>query len=147
LATADNSGEFMQKIPDALRVVKEYRRRLLDGEVPVVDLIVTKHMSKQPGKYKQHVSQVIAAEQLIREGAQVPAGKSVSFIFTDANNKRVDRRVRAEQLIEEGVNPDAKRYLLLLYASAANLLGFAGYTAETIHDAIRGHKSKNLTQY
>jgi DNA polymerase-2 len=147
LSAAGNSQEFMRKIPAALNVVKEYRRRLLDGKVPVIDLIVTKHMSRATSKYKQHVSQVIAAEQLIREGAQVPAGTNVSFIFTDAANKRFDRRVRAEQLIEHGINPDVKRYLLLLYDSAVNLLGFTGYTAESVYDAVIGYKGKNLTDF
>ena len=147
LSTAGNSEEFMQKIPDALRVVKDYRQRLLDGEVPVWDLIVTKHMSKQPGKYKQHVSQVIAAEQLSREGTQVPAGKSVSFLFTDTANKRFERRVKAEQLIEQGVNPDVKRYLLLLYSSAANLLNFAGYNTASVYDGLRGYRGKTLLEY
>jgi DNA polymerase elongation subunit (family B) len=147
LAEAGNSREFMERIPEALKVVKIYRQRLLDGEVPVWDLIVTKHLSKQPGKYKQHVSQVIAAEQLSREGAEVPAGRNVRFLFTDAANKRFERRVRAEQLIEEGENPDVKRYLLLLYASAVGLLGFAGYTTESVYDAVRGYGKKTLMEY
>jgi DNA polymerase elongation subunit (family B) len=147
LATAGNSREFMQKIPDAIKVVKEYRRRLLDGEVPVWDLIVTKHLSKQPGKYKQHVSQVIAAEQLIKEGSQVQAGQNVSFLFTNVESKRFSRRVCAEQLIEKGTNADAKSYLLLLYSSAANLLGFAGYTTKSVYDAVRGYSGKNLLEY
>ncbi len=48
LASANNAAEFTQKIPDALRVVKAYRQKLIGGEVPVWDLIVTKHMSKDP---------------------------------------------------------------------------------------------------
>lgn len=147
LSAAGNSREFRERIPDAFKVVKDYRRRLLDGEVPVWDLIVTKHMSKQPGKYKQHVSQVIAAEQLRREGMEVPAGKNVSFLFTDAANKRFERRVRAEQLIEKGVKPDIKRYLLLLYSSAANLLNFAGYDTTSVYDMVRGYGNKTLMEY
>lgn len=147
LATAGNSREFIQKIPDSLNVIKNYRQRLLEGKVPVWDLIVTKHLSKKPGKYKQRVSQAIAAEQLIKEGSQIHAGQNVSFMFTHSESKRFNRRVCAEQLIEKGTNPDAKRYLLLLYASAANLLGFAGYTAKSIHDAVRGYGNKSLLDY
>ena len=128
LASANNSKEFLRKIPEALQVVKNYRRKLLDGEVPIWDLIVTKHLSKNPKKYKQRISQVIAAEQLIKEGAEIHAGKNISFLFTDTANKIHDRRVRAEQLIETGMNADTKKYLLLLYVSAASLLSFAGYT-------------------
>ena len=53
---ANNSKEFMQKIPKALKVVKAYRRKLLDDEVPIEDLIISKRLSKNPKHYKQHVS-------------------------------------------------------------------------------------------
>jgi DNA polymerase elongation subunit (family B) len=147
LATAGNSSEFMEKIPEALKVVRDYRKKLLDGEVPIWDLIVTKHLSKHPKKYKQRVSQVIAAEQLIKEGADVHAGKNIRFLFTDAENKRYEYRVKAEQLIEQGVNADMKKYLFLLYASAASLLGSAGFTPKSVYEAVRGYKHKSLTEY
>jgi DNA polymerase elongation subunit (family B) len=147
LASANNAKEFYAMIPEALKVVKDYRLKLLNGEVPVWDLIVTKHLSKKPKKYKQHVSQVIAAEQLIKEGAKVHAGKNVRFLYTDSENKRHERRVKAEQLIEKGVNADTKKYLLLLYASAAGLLSFSGYTTKSIYDAVRGIAHKSLAEY
>ncbi len=83
---------------------------------------------------------MIAAEQLIKEGTEVHAGKNVKFLFTDSKNKKYGRRVRAEQLIERGVNPDLKKYLLLLYASAAGLLSFAGYTTEKVYESIHGYE-------
>jgi DNA polymerase elongation subunit (family B) len=147
LASANNTTELRSKIPDALEVVKQYRRKLLNGEVPIWDLIVTKHMSKHPKHYKQHVSQVIAAEQLMKEGAEIHAGNNISFLFTHAEDKRHSRRVKAAQLIEQGVNPDVKKYLLLLYSSAANLLSFSGFTTKKVYNAIRGNNQTILTSY
>jgi DNA polymerase elongation subunit (family B) len=147
LSYADNSKEFFEKIPDALKIVKVYRQKLLAGEIPVWNLIVTKHLSKNLKKYKQKVCQVIAAEQLIKEGAEVHAGKNIRFLFTDADNKRHERRVIAEQLIERNTNSDVRKYLLLLYSAASNLLSFSGYTAKTIYDAIRGYGHRDLTEY
>ncbi len=147
LALANNTAELFKRLPDALEVVKGYRRKLLDGEVPVWDLIVTKHLSKNPKRYKQRVSQVIAAEQLMKEGADVHAGSNIRFLFTHAEDKRHSRRVKAAQLIEQGVNPDVKKYLLLLYSSAASLLSFSGYTAQSVYDAIRGYYRKRITDY
>src|SRR4030067_3129352 len=147
LASANNTTELRNKIPDALEVVKKYRRKLLNDEVPIWDLIVTKHMSKHPKRYKQHVSQVIAAEQLMKEGAEIHAGNSVRFLFTHAEDKRHERRVKAAQLIEQGINPDTRKYLLLLYSSTANLLSFAGYTTKSIYDAIEKQKQKSLMSY
>jgi DNA polymerase elongation subunit (family B) len=136
LALANNTKEFVNKIPQALNVVRKYRQRLLDGEIPIWDLIVTKHLSKDPKQYKQKVSQVIAAQQLIEEGARISAGQNLRFVYTSAENKRYERRVRAEELIEENTVFDAKKYLHLLYASAANLLSFLGYSAKSIQDYI-----------
>jgi DNA polymerase-2 len=147
LASAKNTAELHKKIPEALDIVRKYRRKLLDGEVPIWDLIITKHMSRNPKRYKQHVSQVIAAEQLMKEGAEIHAGNNIRFLFTHAEDKRHDRRVKAEQLIEQGVNPDVKKYLLLLYSSAANLLSFAGYTTKTVYNATLGQKPESLLKY
>jgi DNA polymerase elongation subunit (family B) len=147
LALVNNTAELRRKIPDALEIVKAYRQKLLDGEVPMWDLIVTKHLSKNPKRYKQHVSQVIAAEQLMKEGAEIHAGNNIRFLFTNAEDKRHDRRVKAAQLIEKGVNPDVRKYLLLLYSSAANLLSFAGYTTKSVYDAIEKRKQESLMNY
>ena len=143
-ASANNSQEFVAKIPEALKVIKEYRRKLLTGEVPIWDLIVTKHLSKNPKDYKQRVSQVIAAEQLSKEGVEVSAGKNVRFLFTSAENTRYERRVKAEELIEKGTNSDIKKYLLLLYAAASNLLSPFGYSAKDVYDLVRGFQRMDL---
>jgi DNA polymerase elongation subunit (family B) len=147
LASADNSQEFTEKIPEVLKVVKQYRQKLIKGEVPVWDLLVTKHLSKNPKHYKQHVSQLIAAEQLIKEGAEIHAGNNITFLFKDSKNKQPQRRVIAEQFIEKNINADTRRYLLLLYASAANLLSFKGHTEKTIHDAVNKLHATSLTKY
>lgn len=147
LATANNSRAFMEKIPDALRVVEEYRRKLLDGEVSIWDLIVTKRLSKNVEGYRQKVSQVIAAEQLLNEGVEISAGRSVSFLFTSAESKRYERRVRAEELVEEDMNSDVKKYLLLLYSAASNILSPFGYSAKDIYDSVRGYQLAKLTSF
>ncbi len=144
LKPANNTTELYQRIPEALKVLKNYRQRLLKGDVSISDLIVTKHMSKEPKTYRQQVSQVIAAQQLSKQGSEVPAGNSVKFVFTNVEHKRYERRVKALQLIEKNVTPDTKKYLLLLYASAGNLLSFAGYTPQKIYDAVKNQHQTNI---
>ncbi len=124
-----------------------YRKKLLNGEVAIEDLIITKHMSRNPRQYRQHVSQVIAAERLTRQGQEVHAGNSVKFLFTHSEDKRFDRRVRAAELIEKGVEPNVKKYLMLLYSAAANMLSFDGYTDKLIYDSIREQRQKSLPKY
>src|SRR3989304_6210873 len=99
-------------------------------------------MSKHPKQYKQHVSQVIAAEQLIKEGAEIHAGNSIKFLFTHAEDKRYDRRVMATQLIEKGVKTYTKKYLMPLFSSAANPPRLGRYPQKIINDAIQGQSQR-----
>jgi DNA polymerase elongation subunit (family B) len=122
LASANDSKEFIERIPEALSVIERYRQKLLNGEIPIWDLIITKHLSKDPERYKQKVSQVIAAEQLMKEGAKISAGQNLRFIFTSSQNKRHERRVKAEELIDECTRYDLEKYLHLLQVAADNLL-------------------------
>jgi len=147
LATAGNSKAFIAKIPEALKVVKEYRRKLIGGEIPIWDLIVTKRLSKNLEDYTQKVSQVIAAEQLLKEGVEVSAGKSVKFLFTNAKSKRYERKVRAKELIEENTKSDVRKYLFLLYLAASNILSPFGYSEKDIYDSVRGCKCSKLTSF
>jgi hypothetical protein len=55
--------------------------------------------------------------------------------------------VVAEQLVGKNLNADTKKYLMLLYASSADLLSFAGYTPKTLCDAVNGYKVEGLTKY
>ena len=48
LARANNTAELRMKIPSALDVVRMYRQKLLDGDVPIQDLIISKRMSRNP---------------------------------------------------------------------------------------------------
>jgi DNA polymerase, archaea type len=146
-AMANNTTELRKAIPSALDIVRKYRQKLLDGEVSIQDLIISKRMSRNPERYRQHVSQVIAAEQLIKEGVEVQAGNSVKFVFTHSKDKRHDRRVKAAQLIEKGVEPDVRKYLMLLYSSAANMLSFEGYTAQSMYETVKGQKQRSLAAY
>ncbi|MGE5532807.1 MAG: DNA polymerase domain-containing protein [Bacillota bacterium] len=146
-STANNVEELYKNIPEALKVVKAYREKLLNNEIPIWDLVITKHLSKKPEHYRQDVSQVIAARQLIKEGNEVHAGGNVRFIFTSAENKRHERRVRAHQLIDGSTSPDKKKYLKILYESSANLLSFAGYTSKLVYEEVGGQSQNNLWGY
>jgi DNA polymerase-2 len=147
LSTADSVEELYEKIPEAINVVKAYRKKLLNNEIPIWDLIITKHLSKKPEGYRQDVSQVIAARQLIKEGDEVHAGGNVRFVFTNAENKLHERRVKAEQLIDNTTTPDKRKYLKILYESSANLLSFAGYTAASVYEGVTGQSQNNLWGY
>jgi len=103
LSTANNVEELYKKIPQALNVVNAYRKKLLDNEISIWDLVIAKHLSKKPERYRQDVSQVIAARQLIKEGDEVHAGGNVKFVYTSAKNK-APRQTSQSKRTHPGVN-------------------------------------------
>ena len=144
LATADNSQEFIKKIPDALNVFKKYRKKLLDGNVPIWDLVVTKRLSKELEEYTQDISQKVAGEQLKNDGFDIYAGKSLKFVFTCAENKHHYRRVKAKELIDENTSPDVSKYLKLLYSSASYILSPFSFSIKDVQDYVSGFKETRL---
>ncbi|UCD96935.1 MAG: hypothetical protein JSV35_02470, partial [Candidatus Bathyarchaeota archaeon] len=121
--------------------------RILEREVPTQDLVVSKRLSKDPEAYHAHVSQRIAAKQLRRAGIEAHAGKTVRFIYTDVANRRYERRVRAEALIETGTNADVKKYVLLLYSAAFNILNPFGYSVDRIREIVTGYRRTELPHF
>jgi DNA polymerase elongation subunit (family B) len=147
LASAGDSESFVKKIPHSLKVIEKYRRKLLANEVPVWDLIVSKRLSKELEKYIQNVNQKIAAEQLVNDGFEVSAGKTIKFLFTDAHNKRHNKRVRAKELIEDRTNPDLQKYLSILYSAASTVLSPFNYSVKDVQDFVRDSRQIDLDYF
>ena len=144
LARARDSKEFMKKIPQALDVLRDYAKRLVEGKIPIEDLVIEKRLSLRPSEYAHSVLQAIAAKQLVEEGVEMSAGQTVQYIIVDSKNKHPLRRVKPAQLLNRHIRYDAEKYLELLLASATNLLG-QFRTVDDIDDiVVHGQEQKQL---
>ncbi len=122
LAKARNSEEFYQQIPNAFNILKKYAAMILDRKVDLEDLMIEKHLSKDPCDYITNAHQAIAARQLCRHGVDVTAGQTIKYIILDADNKHPERRVKASQLIDVKTNCDTQKYLYALEDALLNIL-------------------------
>lgn len=136
LAKAPNSEAFMKRIPDALRILQGYAKRLIERKVSVRDLLITKRLSYHPSDYHHDVFQAIAAKQLLREGVEISAGQTVRYLITNATSERADRRVRAAELSGTDTRYDVKNYLNLLLSATANILSPVGYTLDKLYSLV-----------
>src|SRR2546426_8090481 len=64
LMKARDSNEYRLLIPSALRVLEKFVGLLRDGTVPLEDLVIVRHLSKNPDEYTQQVAQAVAPRQL-----------------------------------------------------------------------------------
>jgi len=131
LAKARSSEEFIKSIPDALNVSRKYACSILNRNVDVDDLIISKQLSKDPNRYVNNVNQAIAAKKLCGHGVEVTAGQTVKYVILDADNKRPERRVVPIQLIAEE-KYDAEAYLKLLVDAIQTMLSPFGYAQDDL---------------
>jgi DNA polymerase elongation subunit (family B) len=112
----------VQRISEAFNVYRKYASKILNKEVGLEDLALSKRISKNPDEYAGNVQQAVAARQLQRRGLDVAAGQIVKYVILDADNRRPERRVVAAQLTNESVRYDTERYLALLDDDLHNIL-------------------------
>ncbi len=145
LAKARNSKEFMERIPDALNVLKDYAKRLIEGKVPAAQLLIAKRISQHPSSYTHNVLNSIAAKQLMKEGVEISAGQTIQYLITRCRSKSASGRVQPAQLLNRNVRYDSQKYLDLLLSSAANILSPFGYSAQNLHNVTFSGKTENRT--
>jgi DNA polymerase I len=122
LAKARNSEEFFQRIPGSFCVLRRYASEILNRNVDLEDLVITKQISKDPDRYVSNVFQATAAKQLLKHGVEVTAGQNVKYIILDADNRCPEKRVIAAQLAKAPIHYDTEKYLALLNDALHNIL-------------------------
>jgi len=128
LTKANSSKEFVARIPEALNVLRDYAKRLIERNVPVAALLVAKRLSKHPSEYTHSVLNLIAAKQLMLEGAEVSAGQTLQYLITRYQSKGTSGRIQATPFLEKDVQYDSLKYLELLLSSAVNILSPFDYS-------------------
>lgn len=146
LAFASDVEEFRAKIPEALNVLRVYVRRLVDEEVDVRDLLVTKRLSKKPSRYTHKVLQAIAAKQLEQAGFEVNAGQKVSYVVANTKCRNTKDRVAVSQLLTESTKYDVHAYEDMLFEAAESLFGFLGYTKDAIKNQVLRRERQAMLQ-
>jgi DNA polymerase elongation subunit (family B) len=147
LADASNLEGFMKRVPEALNVLREYARKLVNGEVSIGDLVISKRLSRHPLDYRHDVFQVIVARQLLVEGFDVYPGQTVQYVIVDADNNTPNKRVRAAQFLGTKQRYDVQKYLSLLLQAGETLLGIFGYDEGRIRrEAFYGEKQAHLAE-
>lgn len=134
LASARSREEFLMRLPDALRLVRQYIDRLQNGRADSEELLITKQLSKDPSEYKHNVVQAIAAKQLVHEGMQISAGQNISYIMQDGK-RGLEKCVLPSELISGPVRYDAEKYVQLLLDAVVGLLSPLG-SNEQLRDEL-----------
>lgn len=133
LATCDNAGKLRKYArTEGISIFEKYARALERHEVPALELLINRRLSKDVKDYKStRRLQVNAASNLEKEGHKLRAGQSVSYIITNYKTKGMSRSISRE-LVAEETEYDSERYVDLLADCCATLLVPFGVSKEDL---------------
>ena len=111
---------------NALLCVTQTMDKLMNGEVQITDLVVSKLLRKNIEKYRSLFPHVAAAIRLNVSGVIAGRGDNIQYVHTDSNHTDPLQRVVPAKLISSE-NYDREKYLEILLDSAESVLSIFGF--------------------
>jgi len=138
LNPARDLKDYEARIPEAVAVLAEVRRRLAERRVPLKDLAITRTLSQDPRHYEKATLTAIVAQELFTRGVTLEAGEAVRYIITQASDRDPAARARAYATLTADHSYDLEEYTKLLLKSGESLFSLFGYDLARLEKATRG---------
>jgi len=132
LSKADDASGFFRAIPDVIKVLREYFRKVFAGECEIEDMIFTARISHSLQDYRQSNNNTAAMRQFQKVGITIQPGQSIRYVITDSASNSYMKRVKISQLVDEGTGYDRNKYNEFLLRAAESILLPFGYTKERL---------------
>ncbi len=111
---------------NALLYITHSIDKLMNGEIQITDLVISKLLRQNIEKYKALFPHVAAAIRLNVSGVITNRGDSIQYVHTDSNHTDPLHRITPAKLISSK-NYDKERYLEMLFDSAEAVLSVFGF--------------------
>ena len=114
LAEAATRAERQAQVPQLLQIITREPDRLRSGQVPLYDLVLTYHLSRDPAEYQTDTLNATVARELAGRGVTLNPGESVRYVITEYQAEVPSDRARAWEFIDGSWGYDVARYTELL---------------------------------
>jgi len=135
LGQARTMAELRRQVPQALEIIRLYRRYLKEGHATAQELAIAKSLSKNPRTYRHRTLTAIAAEELLARGVSLQAGDTIHYLVADADAAYPPDRIRAIAGLDGTWSYDVSTYDDLLCKAALAVLAPLGVTAADLQEA------------
>lgn len=136
LSAARTPSEIPLHIEDALKALRQYASRILDGKVSPFEISITKRLTRRPEDYAHKVDTAIASQSLLARGIRLEPGEEIQMIITSARDKDPASRVRPLVFAMVDFDYDRGKYLELLLRAAETVLKPMGYDIRRLRREI-----------
>ncbi len=111
---------------NALEYITQNIDKLMNGEVQIIDLVISKLLRQNIEKYRSLFPHVAAAIRLNVSGVIANRGDSIQYVHTDLNHTDPLYRITPAKLLTSG-EYDREKYLDMLLDSAEAVLSIFGF--------------------
>jgi len=139
---ANNSEEFLNLIPSAVKVIKEYGKKIIQGDFNKKDLILSTCVSKGITDYKVNNVVKSALIQLRDVGVEPQAGQSVRYIVCNEASRNYKNRVCIAELLDEDKEVDVNYYLRHIAKCGESILTPFDYSLEKLYKILQKIKNR-----
>ena len=128
LFSCNNSEEvFTTGYQNSLLYITQSIDKLMNGEVQVTDLVISKLLRQNIEKYRGLFPHVAAAIRLNISGVITDRGDNIQYVHTDSNHNDPLQRITPARLLS-GKEYDKERYLDMLFDAAEAVLSVFGFS-------------------
>lgn len=111
---------------NALLYITQSIDKLMNGEIQITDLVISKLLRQNIEKYRSLFPHVAAAIRLNVSGVIVGRGDNIQYVHTDSNHTDPLQRITPAKLISSE-DYDREKYLAMLLDSAEAVLAVFGF--------------------
>jgi DNA polymerase elongation subunit (family B) len=111
---------------NALLYITHSIDKLMNGEIQITDLVISKLLRQNIEKYRSLFPHVAAAIRLHVSGVIASRGDNIQYVYTDSNHSDPLQRIVPAKLISSE-NYDREKYLEMLLDSAEAVLSVFGF--------------------
>jgi DNA polymerase-2 len=144
LKEAKNLKEYERQIPQIIEILTGYRRRLVEGQLNLRDLVISRSLSQDPREYKKATLSAVVSQELLARGIKLEPGESIQYIITHDDDKDPASRARAYATIAPEHAYDVAKYTELLLKCGESLLSLFGYNLKRL-EALTQLQSREVT--
>ncbi len=134
MGRAGTVGEIQDLLPALLEKTGEFVTALREGQVDPLELVVRRHISREPEEYTNASTNAVVARALEEAGIKLSPGEMVEYIIVDASGRKKPDRAKPLALYSFEDGYDAAKYTEMALKAAETLLLPFGYTFDVLQE-------------
>ncbi|MBP1678116.1 MAG: polB [Bacteroidetes bacterium] len=127
LGCAQSVADVGQLVPEVLAKAEEHIRRLQGGQADPMELVVRRHITREPDGYANRSASAEVAKALQETGITLAPGEMIEYVIVDASGKRKPEKARPLALYSMDDGYDIAAYMTMALKAVETLLLPFGY--------------------